>query len=381
MTPLGPADPARAVAAADLLGAALAAGHEAGVTRLADVTRLDRLGLPVWQAVRPMSRALSVHQGKGATATDAKVGALLEAVESHAAETFEAEGPVCPFDALPERERGPTIADFAAERERPPAAGRETRWVEAVDLIGGGPSWLPFDVVSLDFTQVDPSPFDRASNGVAAGATRDEAVAVALQELIERDAVTEWRAGGLLACMEATLDPDTVPFDWFHLWRERIAAAGAAMRCYVVPSLTGSPVFACEINDRGKDGAPYRAIHGRGCHPLPELALFKAIAEALQGRVTYIAGARDDLLPSDYASPDTAFVVAFGLPLPPGMAGIDFSEIAPGPAGTAAIATALDRAGYGRIAVVELGRPAGLWVLRAFACGLGSMTRRRRPPS
>jgi len=235
--------------------------------------------------------------------------------------------------------------------------------------------------VSLDFTRAVPSPFDRASNGVATGATRDEALAVALQELVERDAVTEWRASGMLACMEATLDPDTVPFDWFRLWRDRIAAAGAAMRCYLVPSLSGSPVFACEINDRGKDGAPYRAIHGRGCHALPELALFKAVAEALQGRATYIAGARDDLLPSDYASPDASIVVAFGLPLPPGMEGIDFSGIAPGPSGAEAIAAALDRAGYGRIAVVELDRPQGLWVVRAFACGLGSMTRRRRPPS
>ena len=34
---------------------AMAARH-AGVTRLADLTGLDRLGVPVWQAVRPWSR-------------------------------------------------------------------------------------------------------------------------------------------------------------------------------------------------------------------------------------------------------------------------------------------------------------------------------------
>ena len=90
MTSIGPVDPARSVAATQILPIALRAAEKAGVTRLADVTRLDRLGLPVWQAVRPMSRAVSVHQGKGATDADAKVGALLEGVESHAAETFEA---------------------------------------------------------------------------------------------------------------------------------------------------------------------------------------------------------------------------------------------------------------------------------------------------
>jgi ribosomal protein S12 methylthiotransferase accessory factor len=328
-----------------------------------------------------MSRALSVHQGKGASDADAKVGALLEAVESHAAEMFEAEGPVCPFVALPKGARALTIADFAADRERPPAADELRRWVEAEDLLGGGSLYLPLDFVSLDFTRGVPSLFDRASNGVATAASREEAVATALHEYIERDAVTEWQAKGLLACMETTLDPDTVHFPWFRLWHERIAAAGATMRCYHVPSVTGTPVFACEINDTGKDGTPYRAIQGRGCHPLPEIALFKAVAEALQGRATYIAGARDDLLPSDYAPPASpAITIAFGMPLPPSMDGLEFARVEPGSLGVDALALALEQAGYGRIAVVELARPQGLCVVRAFVCGLGSLLRRRRPP-
>src|SRR5688500_7273953 len=115
MPSLGPSDPTRAARAGQLLPIARAAAEQAGVTRLADVTRLDRIGLPVWQAVRPMSRALSVHQGKGATDADAQVGALLEAVESHAAETFETPAMVCPFNAIPEERRAPMLEDFAAD--------------------------------------------------------------------------------------------------------------------------------------------------------------------------------------------------------------------------------------------------------------------------
>jgi ribosomal protein S12 methylthiotransferase accessory factor len=215
---------------------------------------------------------------------------------------------------------------------------------------------------------------------MATGATRSEAIATALQELIERDAVTEWKSAGLLARMETTLDPDSVPFDWFSPWRERIAAAGATMRCYHVPSLTGTPVFACELNDLTKDGAPYRAMQGRGCHPLPEIALFKALAEALQGRATYVAGGRDDLLPSDYGRRAAGIAIAFGLPLPPDMSGIDFSTIRAGPEGSDATAAALERAGYGPIALVDLAQPHGLQVVRAFVCGLGSISRSRRPP-
>ena len=380
MTPLGPSDPTRALGADHLLPRARAAGEEAGVTRLAEVTRLDRLGLPVWQTIRPMSRALSVHQGKGATDAEAQLGAFLEAVESHAAESFDKAGPYCPFDSLPSDRRAPTICDFARSRDRPPASDKAHHWVEAEDLLGGGAIHLPFDLVSLDLTRNVPSTFDRASNGVAAGSTREEAIAAALHEFVERDSVTEWKAGGLLACMEASLDLDTVPFEWLREWRERIEAAGADLAIYRVPSITGTPVFACEINDSGKDGAPYRAIQGRGCHPIPEIALFKALAEAVQGRATYIAGAREDLLPSDYSRPEgSGILIAFGLPLPPGMRGMNFNEVASTAAGFEALSEALDRAGYGRIAVVELGRPHGIFVVRVFVCGLGSIERRRRP--
>lgn len=363
-----------------LLPRARAAAEVAGVTRLAELTRLDKLGLPVWQAVRPLSRALSVHQGKGATDAEAQIGALLEAVESHHAESFDAEGPICRFEALPKGQRPPMLSDFARERDAPPAEDAAHRWVEASELVSGSSIYLPFELVSLDLTQNVPSPFDRASNGVATGGSRDEALAVAFQEVIERDAVTEWRVQGLLARMADTLRLDSVPFAWLHEWRERVERAGAHLRFYRIRSITGMPVFVCELNDLGKDAVPYRAIHGSACHAVPEIALFKALAEAIQSRATFIAGAREDLLPSDYlADARDAIEIAFGLPLPPGMRGAEWGEIAAGPIGAPAIAEALARDGYPQVAAIDLGMPAGLHVVRTFVCGLGSTDRRRRP--
>ena len=52
-----------------------------GVTRLADVTGLDTIGIPVFQAIRPLARSLSVSQGKGVTRVAARVSALMEAIE------------------------------------------------------------------------------------------------------------------------------------------------------------------------------------------------------------------------------------------------------------------------------------------------------------
>ena len=58
-----------------------------GITRVANVTGLDRVGVPVVTAVRPNARSLAVSQGKGLTLAAAKVSAIMEAAELYHAET------------------------------------------------------------------------------------------------------------------------------------------------------------------------------------------------------------------------------------------------------------------------------------------------------
>jgi ribosomal protein S12 methylthiotransferase accessory factor len=351
------------------------------VTRLADVTRLDVIGLPVWQAVRPWSRALSVHQGKGASDDDARLGALLEAVESHAAESFAAETMRCAFRALPDALRAPDIGDFAAQRSAPPAADAPVEWVPAERVNGGGELFLPRSAVSLDMTTDLPSRFERTSNGLATGATFADALMASLHELIERDAVGAWQSRDLEERIFSVVDLQTIGYDWLEELIERIKAAGAVLRCYRVPSPTGTPVFACEINDWTKAAAPYRTTNGRGAHPLPEIALFRAVAEAVQSRATFIAGARDDLYPWRYAAEEKAITIAFGLPAPPGIAAVDFHSVEPGPQTLSELVAALERAGFPNAAAVTLAQPQGLCVVRSFVCGFASLTRGRRPVS
>jgi ribosomal protein S12 methylthiotransferase accessory factor len=47
-----------------------------GITRVADITGLDRIGIPVFVACRPNSRSLAVSQGKGLDADAARVSAI-----------------------------------------------------------------------------------------------------------------------------------------------------------------------------------------------------------------------------------------------------------------------------------------------------------------
>src|SRR5271167_229363 len=59
---------------------------ELGITRLARLTGLDYLGIPVWSAIRPNARTLAVSQGKGVDDDAAAASAMMEAIEGATAE-------------------------------------------------------------------------------------------------------------------------------------------------------------------------------------------------------------------------------------------------------------------------------------------------------
>ena len=65
----------------------------AGVTRIAEITHLDRVGIPVYSAIRPSAAegAVSIYAGKGATKDQAKASAMMEAFERYSAEPQESE--------------------------------------------------------------------------------------------------------------------------------------------------------------------------------------------------------------------------------------------------------------------------------------------------
>ncbi|MFB2838860.1 YcaO-like family protein [Floridanema evergladense] len=52
-----------------------------GITRCANVTGLDRIGIPVYCSIKPRSRMVQIHNGKGLFTIAAKVSALMEAIE------------------------------------------------------------------------------------------------------------------------------------------------------------------------------------------------------------------------------------------------------------------------------------------------------------
>jgi len=126
-----------------------------------------------------------------------------------------------------------------------------------------------------------------------------EAMVQGLCEVIERDAEAGWRAER----GDRRLDLATVTSTGGRWLLERLASAGVFVAVWDITSDVGVPAYACSILEDPGEPA-WRALghyQGFGCHLDPEIAVVRAMLEAVQTRVTYIAGSRDDFFPFDYA--------------------------------------------------------------------------------
>jgi ribosomal protein S12 methylthiotransferase accessory factor len=225
-----------------------------GITRVADLTQLDRIGIPVYSAVVPDARdSVSVYAGKGTTHEAARAGAIMEAAERGAV-------------------RRATTA---------PRTGK------------------------------------RSSNGLASGNTASEAVYHALCEVIERHvfsvahalahgrprAVVARLLGGSVALPGFVDDPVATAYApptgsaIVDGLMARIAGAGVAVRLRAVELRPFPPLFVATIGD--DDGPPSRTFCGYGMSLTPEHAAVRAITEAVQARLIDIQTAREDLAPDD----------------------------------------------------------------------------------
>jgi ribosomal protein S12 methylthiotransferase accessory factor len=272
-----------------------------GITRVANVTGLDRIGIPVVTVCRPNSRSLAVFQGKGLSLEAAKVSGIMEALE-----VWHAERVMRPLKlASAEEMRGHhRIADLSA---LPRLAGAtidlraRMLWIEATDLQGSGAVWVPYELVSMDYRRPLPSgsgAFQASSNGLASGNHWLEAVNHALCEVVERDARTLWQLSSTLTKAQRMVDLDSVTEPQCKNIIQKIREKDLDLRAWDVTSNIGIATFVCQVLDPADTGAS--AEVGSGAHPAREIALLRALTEAVQARATYITGSRDDFFPAHY---------------------------------------------------------------------------------
>jgi ribosomal protein S12 methylthiotransferase accessory factor len=283
-----------------------------GITRIANITGLDSIGIPVVTVCRPNSRSLAVAQGKGIDLAAARASGVMESLEIYHGEHITLP---LKFASFVELRYTHPIADLAGLPRTADSLfhpHRRLLWMEGHDLLGNGPRWVPYETVSTDYTVPRPPGsgcFAATSNGLGSGNHLLEAVTHAICEVIERDATTLWDLLDEEAQRQTRLDLTSVDDPDCRHVLDRYDEAGVAAAAWEITSDVGVPSFLCEIADRSPN--PLRALYpvaGTGCHPTRSVALLRALTEAAQSRLTFISGARDDCTREDYEylrSPDT----------------------------------------------------------------------------
>ena len=275
-----------------------------GITRIANVTGLDRIGVPVVMVCRPNSRSIAVSQGKGLDLAAARASGLMEAVETYHAERIDRPLKLATQSDLQARHALIDVGGLAAVTDGRFDANLRMLWIEGQDLISQSPRWLPYETVHTDYTLPYPSGggcFAASTNGLASGNHLLEAASHAICEVVERDATSLWNHQHPALKEASRLDLDSVDDADCRQVALRLQQVGFEVAAWDTTSDTGIPSFYCLIVDRRHEGAHSGA--GAGAHPSRAVALLRALTEAVQVRTTYIAGSRDDLHPDEFMPP------------------------------------------------------------------------------
>ena len=269
--------------------------REMGITRIANVTGLDRTGIPVVMVCRPNARSVTVSQGKGLTLAAAKASGIMEALEVWHAERIVKPLKLAGCEEMRAEHRVADVARLPRARASRFTTRLPLLWIEGEDLLSNAPAWVPFELVSTNYTLPLPPGsgcFQANTNGLASGNHWLEAVSHGLCEVVERDATTLWKHRSPGAQDRQVLDPGSVDDPACAGVITQLEGADLQVRIWDTTTDVGIASFVCLV--MGRDGDDADPEFGAGCHPVRHIALLRALTEAGQARNTYIAGARDD---------------------------------------------------------------------------------------
>lgn len=342
----------------------------------------------------PMKRTAQIMQpgeafGKGPNVEAAETACVAEALERYSftwrgdekliharLEDLEA----IPPNVIAQYSEAQFLGRAAANRDRrsmfwvPVPLDRETSigWVQCRNIATGRPSYVPAASVFFGYPFETEEPyFIPNSNGCAAGQTWEEALAGALLELIERDALTLWWYNRVL---RPSPQPDLIEGEHTQRIVRALQYEGWTVEILDVTTDVKIPAYVA-IAARSDGSNP---VFGSATHVCPQKALNKALSE-----VSQIVYWKDRLEPNPELAawlrvanthlPEFEWLVAHGTVTPPALRSDGPAEIIEECVGS------LARTGI-EACWIDLTRPEiGLPVVRAFAPGLRNPWARYAP--
>lgn len=261
-----------------------------GITRVADITGLDDIGLPVHVAYRPDGLTYAVSIGTGATPAQSRVSAVMESIEAWHAENLRV--PVSARCGAAAVGLDYDVRELNLAPRSPVTRNVVLDWVAGQGLLTGRETFAPAEFIRLSLTPpVDwaQALFQVTSNGLATGNTVADAVLHGLFEVIERDSVASYLARPQHE--RCYVDLATCRHPAAQRTFEALRAADCTVLVQDITGRVGLPCYAAVV---WSPDVPI-SCGGYGAHVDPGIAIGRAMAEAIQTRLALIAGARDDI--------------------------------------------------------------------------------------
>ena len=317
--------------------------NEIGITRIADITDMDRLKIPNFSSVLPGTEDyIWVYGGKGPTRNHAKASAIMESIER--------------FSSLPRNYAGKIIRGSYEELSKSHNILKYGDVIEPVsfslddqmvmdycvgyDLMNKKNILVPLSLALFKYIPKPPSVNPYAfyhTNGLSSGNVIEEAICHSLCEVIERDAVSiaEFVSSAFQFHILRTIENELI--------RNGVKLKPIESRKFVDDNEMYPDV---DLNDIGEDNEPTRKllgkfencqisikvkdvtsdleiptfiassvewinhdygylVEGHGTHPDSRIAMIRAITEVSQSRAANIQGSRDDLRKMKYDPEDS----------------------------------------------------------------------------
>ena len=270
--------------------------NTAGITRIADVTGLDRVGIPVYSSIRPSARSVAVSMGKGVTPELAWTSALMESLELYLAERIDSSEFVCAAPGELARASIPYQLEGLVHCDPADLMNQNISWAQSVDLESGEGVLVPAACVSADFTQCDRPEFQSSTNGLASGTCVDDASVHALLEIIERDALSLWYQSPYSRRFAAGLDTNSVDCPVCMGIIKKFEQSNVLLRVIALQGAGGIPVFlvfGVDVEESAPDCVRWTSASGADFSR--SRALLRALTELAQVRLTLILGSREDV--------------------------------------------------------------------------------------
>ena len=275
-----------------------------GITRVADITDLDRIGMPVFTAIRPTAEdgAISIYGGKGISKDHAKASAMMEGFERYSAEKQESDDTIF---ATPNEigEKGeyiePKSLNLPQKFEKTDLGDTKFEWNLAHDIITGNDYYVLSNAVFHPYnhdTEVE-SLFKSNTNGLASGNVLEEAILHGIFEVIERDA---WSIFEMTHKNYSQINIDSIESELINEIIDKFESQGIKIKLMDFTADINIPTIAASADDTVTRDAGLLTL-GIGTHLDPEVAILRALTEVAQSRATQINGAREDTVRADFA--------------------------------------------------------------------------------